>query len=115
MNPSISFVVVTWNAIEMIARCLESITAEASGAEVIVIDNNSIDGTPDYVAARYPSVQVIRNNSNAGFGHACNAAAKGARGEYLFFLNPDACLKHGCIERMLYVMRQSPEIAIAGP
>jgi GT2 family glycosyltransferase len=115
MNPIISFVIVTWNAVEMIERCLESITAEAPGAEVIVIDNNSSDGTPDYVAARFPTVRVIRNNWNAGFGHACNAGAKHARGEYLFFLNPDASLEHGCIERMLCVMRQSSEIAIAGP
>jgi N-acetylglucosaminyl-diphospho-decaprenol L-rhamnosyltransferase len=112
---TISFVIVTWNACATIARCLDSVAAEVPNAEVILVDNNSSDETADLVAACYPHVHLIRNHRNEGFGYACNAGAARARGEYLFFLNPDARLEPNSIQRMLGVLRESPQTAIAGP
>ena len=58
-------------------------------AEIIVIDNNSHDGSADMVASHFPDVQFIQNNENLGFSKANNKAVKRAKGEYLCILNPD--------------------------
>ncbi len=115
MTPEVSVVIVTWNASATIARCIDSIQQHAPRAEVIVIDNSSEDGTPEFVERRYAFTKVIRNMRNEGFGRACNSGAKAARGEYLFFLNPDAKLEPNCLDRLLDVMRSAADSAVAGP
>jgi N-acetylglucosaminyl-diphospho-decaprenol L-rhamnosyltransferase len=115
MNSNLTFVIVTWNACDTIARCLDSVLVQAPAAEVIVIDNNSGDGTPEYVECHYPAVSVIRNARNEGFGRACNMAAGFAHGEYLFFLNPDAKMEPRCVEQLLDGIGRSANTSIAGP
>ena len=115
MSADLSFVIVTWNARATIWRCINSIFNQAPDAEVIVVDNNSADETASYVEQRFPSVHVIRNPWNAGFGQACNAGAALARGKYVCFLNPDAVLDANCITAIMETFETSPDIAICGP
>ena len=57
--------------------------------EIIVIDNNSSDGTIPAIAKEFPDITLMRNPQNLGFSKACNRAAKMAQGRYLCFLNSD--------------------------
>src|ERR1700730_3776157 len=59
------------------------------GAEVFVVDNNSGDGSVEYLQSRFPWVEFIASRENLGFSCANNLALARARGKYILFLNPD--------------------------
>ncbi len=91
MRPSLSVLTVAWNSREELARTLPALLAELrEGDELIVVDNDSSDGTAAAVAALAPAARVVRMGRNAGFAAACNAGAGAARGDLLVLLNPDA-------------------------
>lgn len=87
-----SVVIVTWNSKHLIGRCLSPFDPVRSSFDVLVYDNNSADGTCDYVRENFPWVRVFQNSQNIGFGRANNAAFSYCRGEYILLLNPDAFL-----------------------
>src|SRR6266481_3087609 len=69
--------------------------AKESDAEIIIVDNCSRDGTPNYLS-NYWCTMII-NKENLGFAKANNQAAKIAQGEYLLLLNNDTIIKSGLI------------------
>jgi len=88
-KPVLSIVIVTYNSLGYIEKCLDSIKTQTPiPYEVIVIDNNSSDGTRDFLKG-LKNVKVMLNNENKGFSKATNQGIKLARGEYIVFLNPD--------------------------
>ena len=73
------------------ARTLPALLAELRpGDELIVVDNDSADGTADAVRELAPEARLIEPGANLGFGAGCNLGASEARGDLLLFLNPDA-------------------------
>jgi GT2 family glycosyltransferase len=70
-------------------------------AEIIVADNNSTDGSREYLGPNFPTVNFIWNNENAGFAKANNLALEKAKGEFILFLNPDTILSEDSIEKCL--------------
>jgi N-acetylglucosaminyl-diphospho-decaprenol L-rhamnosyltransferase len=86
--PSIGIIVVTYNSAAVIGACLDS--ALASGAEIIVVDNASSDGTRAQVISR--GVRLIANSSNLGFAAAVNQGFRALNSAYVLLLNPDAVL-----------------------
>jgi hypothetical protein len=92
-DPLVSVVVVSWNTKGLLRDCLASTLVAAAElgrrVEVIVVDNASRDGSADMVASEFPSVRIIRNSGNAGFGAATNQGLRESRGRYLLLLNPD--------------------------
>lgn len=96
MSPSLSVLVVAYNSSAELRRTLPALLAElAAGDELIVVDNDSADGSLAVVAELAPAARVVRMGRNAGFGAACNAGAREARGELLVVLNPDAAPRPG--------------------
>jgi GT2 family glycosyltransferase len=81
---------------------------------VIVSDNGSVDGSVEAIRERFPWVKVIENNANLGFGKANNIGAKQAKGEVLFFLNPDTLIVKG-IEEMVEYVKVQKEVGVVGP
>lgn len=102
----LSIVIVNYNVKHFLQQCLSSIYAcnlDADEYEVWVVDNNSIDGSVDMIRATYPSVNLIANTENYGFGKANNQAIDQATGRYVLLLNPDTvvaedtfdiCIRH---------------------
>jgi hypothetical protein len=91
VRPSLSILIVAWNSREDLARTLPALLPElADGDELIVVDNDSGDGTAEAVAELAPAARVVRTGANLGFAAACNAGAEHAGGELLVILNPDA-------------------------
>jgi GT2 family glycosyltransferase len=89
--PTLSVLIVAWNSREELARTLPALLPELSDDdELIVVDNDSGDGTPKAVAELAPRARVIRTGANLGFAAGCNAGAAEATGELLVILNPDA-------------------------
>jgi hypothetical protein len=108
----VSAVVVTYNAAPWIERCLESV--RSSGAEMIVVDNGSTDGTLEVVRGMFPEARVIEQD-NRGFGAANNVGMRAAAGRYFLLLNPDAWLADGALESLVAFADEHPDAAIVGP
>lgn len=91
MRPSLSVLIVAWNSREELARTLPALLPELEeGDELIVVDNDSADGTPEAVEALAPRARVLRTGRNLGFAAGCNAGGAAASGDLLVILNPDA-------------------------
>lgn len=90
----ISIVIVSYNVRDFLARCLESVRQATAHlqAQVIVVDNASIDGSPQMVSSQFPEVTLIHNQKNVGFGVANNQGFQLSTGRYTLILNPDTLL-----------------------
>lgn len=94
----VTIAIVSWNAREWLERCLESL--RPFHHEIIVVDNDSRDGSADLVAGAYPEVMLLRQPANIGFGAAVNLASYRARAPYLLLLNSDARPAGGAVDRL---------------
>ena len=115
--PDISIIVVTFNSAHLVGRCLSSVFGHetARSHEVIVFDNASADGTTQLIEAQFPDTIVISSTENIGYGSGINRATGYASGRYFMFLNPDAELTPGVIDRLLRVLECDSRIGIVGP
>ncbi len=108
-GPSASVVIVSYNSKGLLDRCLDSIGANTSVAyEVIVVDNDSPDGSGDWIAENRPEVVLVRAGGNLGFGRANNLGAERATGTYLFFLNPDTELRGPAVDILVAYLETHP-------
>jgi len=97
-----SIIIVSYNSQPYLATCLKTVLATVGEAgEVILLDNASVDGSADFVAARFPQVKLIRSDTNLGFAAANNRAVAQAQGRYVVALNPDTLVTPGWLEALL--------------
>jgi len=114
-HPSLSIIVVNYNGKHFLKDCLESIQAsEASGAEIIIVDNASSDGSCEYLRREFPSVTVMSLDRNYGFAEANNRGAKAASGVFLLFLNNDTIVTPGWSKNLLDVLSSDPAVGATG-
>ena len=96
LNKLIYTIVVTYNGMRWIDRCLNSLLATTIPTHILVIDNSSNDGTSEYIKTNFPSVEVISSNVNLGFGSANNIGFQKAldlKADFVFLLNQDASIE----------------------
>jgi len=112
----LSIVILCWNDMKVIGDCLRSIyaTTVATEFEVLVSDNGSTDGCPDYIRREFPQVQVIENGRNLRFAKGNNVAIRASRGEYVLILNPDTIIREGALDGMVQYADQHPEAGAFG-
>jgi len=98
----ISVVIVNWNTRDLLKKCLESVykTIHDLPFEVIVVDNNSSDGSADMLREEFPSVITLINRENRGFGAANNQAFAVMKGRYALLLNSDAMLTPQAVRKL---------------
>ncbi len=116
----LSVIIVSFNTKDYLRQTLKSVFAEvrnigSSFLEVIVVDNNSTDGSPEMVGKEFPQVHLIESKVNLGFGGGNNEGARKAQGNYLLFLNSDTIVLKGALPKMLDFMEKHPEIGILTP
>lgn len=113
----LSIVIVNYNVKDLLKKCLESIFKYEKDIEfeVIVVDNNSKDHSPEMLKRDFPQVKLIENNRNLGFSRACNQGIKESRGRYILLLNPDTELTPGGLKKMIDFMDSNPDVGICGP
>jgi hypothetical protein len=117
-------IVVSFNTRDLLRECLQSAVAECArlpegqGAEVLVMDNGSSDGSAAIVASEFASgpipVRLFRSEANLGFAEANNLAMEAARGRYLVLLNCDAQLHTGVLRKAILHMDANPAVGIGG-
>ncbi|MBD0370197.1 MAG: glycosyltransferase [Pyrinomonadaceae bacterium] len=118
-TPLASIVIVTYNNLALNMLCLESIlrNTEYLNYEVIVIDNNSADATPEFLrrlADTHPNIHVILNPDNQGFARANNQGIGMSRGKYIVLLNNDTVVPPGWLTLLLKHL-DDPQVGIVGP
>ena len=91
----VAAVIVSWNVREFVGRCVESLRRHLAPLDytITVVDNDSSDGTVDFVRGRYPDVSVVANRANLGFAVANNLAVDSVDADILLFANPDTELE----------------------
>lgn len=93
-RPIVSIILVNWNGIKWLDKCLASLTTQTyPNFEIILVDNNSTDNSVSFVTKNFPSVKVIKSPTNAGFASGNNLGINSARGEYIILLNTDTWVK----------------------
>jgi len=112
----VSIVIVSFNTRDVTRQCLDHVRKHAAAVrhEVLVVDNASVDGSADMVAAEFPEARLIRSDENRGFAGGNNPAMKIARGRYILLLNSDAFLAGGALEKTLQYLDDHPNIGVLG-
>jgi N-acetylglucosaminyl-diphospho-decaprenol L-rhamnosyltransferase len=106
----VSVVVVTYNSMPELGRCLESV----SGHDVVVVDHGSTDGSVELVRERFPQVRLIEQE-NRGFGAGMNTGMRAAGGRYFLLLNADAWVLGDAVEKLRAFADEHPDAAVVGP
>lgn len=111
----ISIIIVTYNGMKWISKCLASIPTEFS---VIIVDNNSTDTTVEFILQNYPKAILFQEKENLGFGQANNkgmgyALQQGS--DYVYLLNQDAYLNEDTVDKLISVHKKYPEYGILSP
>ncbi len=107
-------IIVTYNSMQWIQKCLDS----CEGYLIVVVDNNSTDGTVAFIYENFPKVHLMSQKENLGFGQANNigidyALEQGA--DYVFLLNQDAYLEDGCIKKLIEIHSLNKDYGILSP
>jgi hypothetical protein len=113
----LSIVIVSYNTKELTFQCLASIYKYTKNIdfEVIVVDNNSTDGTAEYIKEHFPKATIIENKKNIGYGAANNLGMKKAEGKYLLLLNSDTKIKDNVFNKMCKYINKQKDIDVVGP
>jgi GT2 family glycosyltransferase len=111
----VSIIIVNWNAQDLLAKCLRCVEATVKQVtyEIIVIDNNSNDGSQEMILRDFPQVKLIANTENAGFAKANNQGMEISQGRYFLLLNSDAFVKDSTIDEMVKFMDTRPEAGMS--
>ncbi len=107
----LSVIIVNYNVKHFLEQCLISVRAgfQRIDGEVIVVDNNSVDGSLEMLRSKFPEIKIISNKKNLGFAKANNQAIKIAKGEFILLLNPDTVVEGDTFDKVIGFMEHQPE------
>ncbi|MGH1335710.1 MAG: glycosyltransferase family 2 protein [Aureispira sp.] len=116
MEIALSVIIVSYKVPYFLEQTLLSAlrAAERLPTQIIVVDNNSKDNTPELVREKFPQVELIANTVNTGFATANNQGIERATGEFVLFLNPDTAVQEDTFEKIVQFMRADPNIGGLG-
>ena len=107
----LSVVIVNYNVKYFLEQCLYAAQKAACkvSSEIVVVDNDSVDGSCQMVEEKFPGVQLIRNKENLGFSKANNQAIRISKGEYILLLNPDTVVEEDSFLKIVAFMDCTPD------
>ena len=133
----VSIAILSWNARGYLRRCLASLfrdrdpdvlaawekagrpltgaTPEGVTFEVIVVDQESLDGSAEMVAAEFPEAKLVKQSPNLGFAGGNNVAYRHASGRYFLLLNSDTVVAPGWLTELLAYADAHPRAGLIGP
>lgn len=112
----LSIVIVNWNTRDLLRDCLESVWTQLEGieAEVIVVDNASVDGSVDMVRDCFPQTRLVINRENRGFAAANNQGFDKSCGRYVLLLNSDTVVHGDVFARSVEYLDKNPRVGMMG-
>ena len=111
-------IVVTFNGLKWLERCLGSVRASETPADLYVWDNDSTDGSADWVQGHFPEAKLVRSAENLGFAEANNMGMRYAldKGyDYVYLLNQDAWLEPSTLGTLVSASEAHPDYAVLSP
>lgn len=117
-NDIIYTIVVTYNSMRWVEKCISSLVNSSQPTEIIVVDNASTDGTVEYIRENYPFVQLIEAGENLGFAKANNIGIRYALNhgaDYVFLLNHDAWVEKETLSSLIDCMQIHGKVGIVSP
>lgn len=107
----LSVVIVNYNVKYFLEQCLHTAirAGEKVSSEIIVVDNDSVDGSCQMMEEKFPEVKLIANKENLGFSKANNQAIRIAKGEYILLLNPDTVVEEDSFQKIVEFMDKTPD------
>jgi GT2 family glycosyltransferase len=113
----LTIIIVSFNTKDILLDCIASVHEKTEGItfEIIVVDNDSHDGTPDSVSQQFPDVRLIQNELNIGFSAANNQGIREAKGKNIALLNPDTQLIENSFYKVFRYFQEHSDIYILGP
>jgi GT2 family glycosyltransferase len=113
----LSIIIVSYNVRSLLVECISSLYKHIKGFayEIIVVDNNSSDGSLKTIADQFPEVICIQNVYNAGFSAGNNQGINISTGAYIFLLNPDTYLIDDSISEMLHYLENRNDLVLLSP
>lgn len=112
----LSVIIVNYNVKVFLEQCLVSVVKACRNieSEIFVVDNNSTDGSREYLEPKFPAVHFTWNNENAGFAKANNQALRSVSGKYILFLNPDTVVAGDCFEKCIAYLESHADTGALG-
>lgn len=114
--PDLSIIIVSYRTRELLEKCLDSIFNQPSrlSTEVIVVDNDSRDGTAEMTREKFPAAALIANDKNTGYSAANNQGIRASAGRMILLLNPDTESNPAALEAMVDFLDRHPKAGAAG-
>ena len=116
-DPLVSIIIPAYNQFAYTFNCLESLSVNLSSDlayEIIIVNDASTDETLEQLATLVKGIKVLTNAENSGFIRSCNYGASQAKGQYLYFLNNDTRILENCIESLLKLIVNNPQVGAVG-
>jgi len=112
----LSVVILNWNTAALLEQSLDTLvgTQSAREYEIVVVDNNSTDNSREMVVEKFPSVRLIANPTNLGFGAGNNVAVSQTSGRWILFLNSDTTVLPDALTQLVQFADSSDTIGIVG-
>jgi GT2 family glycosyltransferase len=109
--------VVSYNSLSFLKECLDSLISYPPDKEyeIVVVDNASSDGSPEFIKNSYPQIKLIINNVNIGFAAANNQAIKSSKSEYVLLINSDCQVYKDSLNKLIEFMDNARNAGVIGP
>ena len=116
-DPLVSIIIPVYNQFAYTFNCLESLSVNLSSDlayEIIIVNDASSDDTLEQLATLVKGIKVLTNAENSGFIRSCNYGASQAKGQYLYFLNNDTRILENCLESLVKLIINNPQVGAVG-
>lgn len=112
----LAIIIISYNTADMTRECLESVydNIDRQSTAVVVVDNNSEDGSVDVIRQHFPDVHIIENSANVGFAAANNQGFDVVDADYFLLLNSDTLVLGDVIERSISFLEENPDVGAFG-
>ncbi|MDP2632338.1 MAG: glycosyltransferase [Candidatus Curtissbacteria bacterium] len=112
----ISIIVPVRNNVELTLKYLTSLKKQSirEALEIIIVDNESTDGTPEKIRAKFPGIKILTQKQNLNFSQSVNTGAKASKGKFLFITNNDVTFEPVFFQKLLQFAKSDPQIGVCG-
>jgi len=115
-QPRVAIIIVTWNGLSLLQRCLPSVTkTDYDNFEIVIADNASEDGSGDWIRENFPDVRIIRHPENWAFCKGNNEAIRQTDADYYVLLNNDVEVPANWLTPLVDHMEANREVAAVQP
>ncbi|MCL4354088.1 glycosyltransferase [Patescibacteria group bacterium] len=113
----VSIIIVNYKVKKELFSCIKSIVNSnpKTGYEIIVVDNDEVKTIKKDLSKLFPFVKYIPSEKNIGYGSGINLGSKNAKGDFLFFLNPDTLVKKSAIDQLVNFLQQNKKVGVVAP